>query len=438
MMKIILDTNIIIEGKWFEDIPWFTIIDAEVKEVLIPEIVVSELDKKKFDPRTKGRVRNRSKTLFDLLDSEFSEKLKCPVRLLQSSFSASMFKEGLSVDHADDTIINAALVYREQLKDNDEVLLITFDNLLVLKTKKRPIKSMKLGDEFIADLKDEKDKKIDRLSAELKTAKSKEPKLDIVFKNNQKKIDVEFTYSKEIKDSADAEILKMSLREKCPELFPPNDLDPDNPLEAAVIFANRHFPTPKESYEKYSKERDCYLKEVDQYVIDVVKYEELHSRSFEFELKIRNTGTYPASKVSVYMHFPDGFKLIDMSLDEDEIDEIENYPCSPRIPELEKNNLQALLSGENLFPHNHLVLNRPSMYSFEKDLPRPTIKRTNSYDFDFELDEDLMHHKDFSLGKFKIFYDTPFSIKSFSVDCSIHCKEFSAPLEHQLHFVVNK
>ena len=157
------------------------------------------------------------------------------------------------------------------------------------------------------------------------------------------------------------------------------------------------------------------------------KYDEIHSRSFEFELLVHNNGTCSASLVSVYLHFPNGLKLID--LDANEVDKIEYLPGPPVVP---KNPLVSIFeSCVNTSPFNPSV----GLFHNAKNT-RLFIEKTNSYNFEYPPIEEIVHYNYFSLGRFKIFFDSQEVIKSFHVECRIHCKEFLEPKNQQLCFKI--
>jgi hypothetical protein len=141
-------------------------------------------------------------------------------------------------------------------------------------------------------------------------------------------------------------------------------------------------------------------------------------------LIVVNSGTCPAEDIHVSLHFPDGFMLYD-----------EKHP--PKMPEE-----PAAPSKEmNLFPHSSLLSSLPYMPDIRARFPQPRdpsvpkIRKTNSYDVEFEH-EKLQHGFIWTFAPLYVAFDSWESAKSFSIDYVIRAANMIDAEEGALGVVV--
>ena len=445
-MKIAVDTNIILHGEWLEDLPWKKILNKVPNEVLIPYKVLQELDKKKFDPKHQDRAKKRLKNLNDLVRKKINSKINTSYKVLKTSFSSTEFKPGLNSDLADDCILNGILKYEEE--SSQKITLLTFDHSLSLRASEYSIKEKILDSQYQLKVDDTKEREIKRLKSELVVLKNRIPNLQICFKDKNTRKTMLLNYKSSLDSYEKINKYKNNLLNKYPPLtYPDNRLiesrsaiklgELGKTLERIAEKMNPLLTPPKEEYERYSKEREVYIEKIDLHIKDIQKYDEIHSRAFEFELLINNIGTCPASSVSVNLYFPDGFKLI--NLDHDTVDEIEHPPEPPDPPKKPTtpfmNTVSAATNNNNFKSLDYFsTLSIPHRHRKTKN--RLTIEKTDSYKLKHSPIDEIIHHNYFSLGRFKIFFNSHKDIKSFQVDCKIHCREFLEPKEQKLHFTI--
>ena len=438
-MKVVVDTNVILHGKSLEELPWKEILGRIPDEVLLPHPVLKELDEKRYDPRHCERARKRSKALCDLIDEKRKSKIGISYNMMELDSSIEESRQKSS--SADDRISDDILKYEKQI--NEKVILLTSDRFFS-KIASRSIEVKRLDDKYL-EIDDSKNKEIEKLKSKIKKIENRMPELKVCFEDKETKRDEDKETKRDIVldyKRRNLDSYKNKLLKKCPLLTHPDNRPIENKsiaglVDGGLIRALMPLPPPKEEYERYSKERKEYFKEVDLHIEDMRKYDEVHSRAFEFELLIdNNTGTHSASSVSIHLHFPDGFKLID--LDCDEVDEIEYPPEPPNPPEKPTNSLKK--RGFTINDHSRIsdVLSSAFRSQRRHQLKniRPTIKKVNSYVVQHPLIDKIMHCKHFSLGRFKVFFNSHEDIKSFQVDCTIHCEEFLKQKKQKLHFII--
>ena len=429
-MKIAVDTNIILHGKWLEDLPWKDILGEIPNEILIPNKVLQEFDEKKYDPKHHERAKKRSKSLHNLITQKTKSKINISYKILKINVLQIDFEPGLNPKSSDDWIINE--IVKHEKETGKKVTLLTSDLSLSLRSDSF-FKTILLDSKYQLKPNDSKDQEIKKLKSEIEKLKNRMPNLHVCFEDKESQKTMSFNYKKKLDTVEKIKKYKDELIEQCPYLNHPNNYHYTDKLsEKLNKLALSLFPPPsKTEFKRYNKERKIYIGQIDTHIKKMKSYDENHHRSFEFKLFVNNIGTCSASSVSVKLHFPSGFKLID--LDCNEIDEIERLPTPPSIPEkpsafplLKQNTTSRFLSN--------VVLNK--RIQSEMKNTRPFIKRTNSYDFEYPPINEIVHHRWFSLGRFKIFFDSQEAIKNFHVECEIHCKEFSEPKSQQLNFKI--
>jgi hypothetical protein len=83
-------------------------------------------------------------------------------------------------------------------------------------------------------------------------------------------------------------------------------------------------------------------------------------------------GTVPAEDIDIHLHFPDGFELVDSA-------DYPKPPTEPNTPYKPKNRLDIPGLGISGFPRIHI----PNPQNMNIDSERPTIRKSNSYDVDY-------------------------------------------------------
>ena len=437
-MKIVVDTNIVLRGKWLEDLPWNVILGANPNEILIPNKVLQEIDEKKHDPKHHERARKRSRSLYNLISQKTKSKKTIRYNVLKINASQTEFEAGLNPNLFDDCILNEIITYKKET--DEKITLLTSDISLSLRAPSYSIKTILLDSKYLLKGDDPKSQEIKKLKYKIVKLENRMPNLEVCFENKKNTQVVLFNYKKKLDTDKKVKKYRDDLIKKCPHLTLPEKIETviervdkvTSPKKIVIpaLSAIQLAEERKAKYERYNMERESYIERIEQHIKQMKEYDEIHSRSFEFELLIHNNGTCAASLVSVYLHFPNGFKLID--LDSNEFNEIECQPGPPVVP---KHPSVSILASS---------LNNLSSFNFPVDLfhktknTRPFIEKTNSYSFEYPPIEEIVHYNYFSLGRFKIFFDSQKTIKSFHVECKIHCKEFLGPKNQQLHFKIKK
>lgn len=400
MNYIFCDTMVYLHYRMFTEIDFSEIIGDAPVTLVVPEIVVKEIDDHKdFNQQKKIRDRaSRVHTAFFkylFLTGNAEIKRGYSIYYLPEK-KLDFIKYNLDEQKNDHRLIAAILDFKQSKTDNDDVFLISQDFAASFTAKGRGISVFQLDDKLkLVDEQSEEEKQIKQLKSKLSIYENTVPQLAIRGAD---------TISDIIHITAD-DLLCFSISEDIPSLeeqrskFPlKQEIKPiaksekDTPWGMAKELDQklRKSLWGENAIEKENAEIRRYMHDRSKYFEDYAEYlNELDSIKKKIYIKISlcivNTGYTPAKNVSLYLHFPDGF----------EMHTEENFPELPAAPEepVFPRPPQALLA-ESLLPH--------SVFSYDTlQLPKPAIwdsfslKKTNSYEIEDQY-QYIQHGKDIS------------------------------------------
>ena len=157
MKYLLLDTNIYLHYRDFEQINWSKIVDCNDFAILVPRMVIGEIDKHKDGPKSK--LKNRARAVSSKFAEYFLEdSTQKKLRLIEvnNPSNAEMSTYNLNPEINDDVIIGAALSFG----DKENVIVISSDNTLLLKAKSHGLKFLRglLEEYLISEEKTEEEK----------------------------------------------------------------------------------------------------------------------------------------------------------------------------------------------------------------------------------------------------------------------------------------
>src|SRR5690606_32596607 len=130
----------------------------------------------------------------------------------------------------------------------------------------------------------------------------------------------------------------------------------------------------KEQIETYNHELKNFYTEYKEYLKWEYKYNKLLSLKLPIDFRIHNKGNAPAVDIDIWLHFPDGFKL----LNEGDFPDKPKKPSPPQKPkrkyDFETLNYPTL---PNIHPFRHVENSIPDI-----NINKPEIRETNSYEVD--------------------------------------------------------
>ena len=249
--------------------------------------------------------------------------------------------------------------------------------------------------------------------------KNRIPKISLAFDNSNGFVKIKT----ENFDLINYEDFKDQCLEEIKQKFPYMEhIDPyKNPLAELMTM------TPDSNQiNSYNEKLDTYFKEYEDAIMQIYEREKRRKLTFEIKLQVTNSGTTPAEDVDIHLHFPDGFELFET----EELDEEIELPEPPYKP---KNRFDfgyhSMLSSSIISPQVNLGTNL--------NFNRPTIKKTNSYNVDFNRKQ-LKHGYSEKLENLSIVFESYEDIKNFKLDYVISAGNMPEKIEGKLNVIFIK
>jgi hypothetical protein len=145
--SLVLDTNDLLHGQNFTKIPW-TKLYGEGVVVVVPHVVVDEIDKKSYAQSDK--VRRRARTVFRLLEQLLDKIDEKGHATLEDGTPFEVMEdepEHLRLPNNDDEVVARACALQQAVAPA-EVTVITFDNGMRTRAKAWKLKAAKLDEKY--------------------------------------------------------------------------------------------------------------------------------------------------------------------------------------------------------------------------------------------------------------------------------------------------
>ena len=185
MKYLFLDTNVYLHYKDFEQIDWKTsVCDGEDFTIVVPPIVIREIEKQKDSNR--GKIQTRAKNVSSkfgdyFLENKVIEKIKIKTCEDPSDTDFDDLKFNRSTN--DDVLILSAI--KSDYHKND-IIVVSRDNPLLIKAKSNQLAFFKMTDEFlITEELSEEEKELIATRKELERYKNRQPKPSVTFIDRQ-------------------------------------------------------------------------------------------------------------------------------------------------------------------------------------------------------------------------------------------------------------
>ena len=400
MNYVFCDTMVYLHYRMFSEIDFSEIIGCSPITLVVPEIVVKEIDDQK-DSNPQKKIRDRARrvhaTLFKYLFSSGNAEIKEGYSILYLPEKKINFAEyNLDEQKNDHRLIAAILDFKTNTNGKNEFFFISQDFAPSFTAKGRGIPVFQLDNELkLADEQSEEEKQIKQLKSKLSIYENSVPQLairgadatsDIIHITTDDLLC--FTISEDI-PSLEEQRSKYPSRE---EIRPVTELEKDSPwgmgreLEQKLrksLWGENAIEKENAEIRRYMHDRSKYFEDYAEYLneLDIIK-KKIYIR---VSLCIVNTGYTPAKNVSLYLHFPDGFEMYT----EKSLPKLPTAPEEPIFPHSPQVLLAERLSPHSIFSYDALQLPKPAIWdSF-------SLKKTNSYEIEDQY-KYIQHGKDIS------------------------------------------
>lgn len=411
----------------FSDIDWNEEFNHFDIVLILCYPVIKELDKHKYshqDIRIKNRVKKVLAKISELITDEPIASINSNTKLLllMDSIKIDWIKYNLDSNDADDRILASIISF-----EADNKILLTSDLGLSLKAKSKDIVCFSISGKYLVkDEQSKPEKELRKLQERIKTLENRIPILNIHLQTDSDDRRIAKFNLNRINEITDNEIdSKIEELKKSLEYKPPRSL---SPLDALGALSQLTRPSESE-IERYSEEVEKHLQEMRSFYKKKWKYQDIMSRIIELNFILENSGTCPADDVSIIIHFPDGFALLE-DLD------IINKPNEPDPPSLPRSTMDMLKTSQFHIPtfNSYQAVSNvtPDLVNFNG----PTIKKTNSYEVTFHIQR-LKQKMSDQLDPFYLYFESFNMVKSFSVDYTIIAANSPEPITGELPLLFN-
>ncbi|MCB0194471.1 MAG: hypothetical protein KDJ65_21155 [Anaerolineae bacterium] len=451
---VFLDTNIYLHYQFFDEIDWLKLLHTEAVIIIIPPVVIDELNKHKElhpRPRVKKRAGAVLKKLSILFDTTSTAYIRDNVEVFLEDRAPLIDFElnRLNPLVQDDILIGGVIEYRNENPDA-EIVLVTSDTGLTLlaKARRQRITTFKVPDNLkLPNEPDPNQQQIKKLEDEIRKLQSAMPRLSLASEDENQRY--RFILPRPNQLTANEIMNKLEeIRNLNPKIELPTDEQFSQDTSAlgfrssaeiiAALAADRINRIPAESIAEYNDELDEFFHRYQKYLQDRVSYNNLRRRTIKLEFLLINSGTKPAEDIDIYMHFPDGFQLFNE----------DNFPDPPIVPEppsKPKTSLELLGSANRVLssgiynPSLRLMDLDPTstFVSLPSNVTSLNIKHTSSYDVDFHVQR-LKHQKRIRPELLYIVFDSFEEAKSFSIDYKILSANVPQEVTGTLNVIIQK
>jgi hypothetical protein len=426
MTRIIIDSNAILHFEW-ENLPWQDYSGDTAALITVTPVLMREIDSLK---PSRQRARNfSSKYLNSFLDNPKVE-LKSGIEIIFEDISPSQetFKQNSLDSNKTDEIYIATALQLKELYPNDKVKIVTNDNYMVVRARKKGIDAHKLPDEQALESEQGEQKRvIAKLQKELLEIKNRMPNVRLIFQDGSNLLS--FKRPKpfiKAEESIDDQI--EYIKSKYPKLErkqKPQDINRFGPI-GFTLYDELRYPSQTE-YDRYNTQLEIYYKEMEDHFRNLTEIENAKRLRFEFDLVVTNLGSAKATDTRIHFHVPDGCLVYDVS----DAPKLSGEPKPPKQPRTYQEIDSELMRSMSVIPIRDYD-NRPP-----PNIKGGSFRKTNSFETNWRIRE-IKHKEEHYLASIIIDFEKFEDVKSFDVDYSIICDEQPDKRDGILHLIFNQ
>jgi rRNA-processing protein FCF1 len=437
-MLALIDTNVLLHYRRLEEIDWLDLTGVSGLTIVIPALVLRELDKHK-DCHPNRRLKKRAQAVVADIGRKFSESFTCNLRsgvtakLATDEPSISFEEHRLRTDVNDDYLIAALIQEREKQGGSTEIALISADIGITMKARQRGFRVIAPPSEArIPDEVDPSERKIQELEAQLRQIKAAMPNLAIVFQDDSSVLNATIHQAAPLPPEF-AEWPLKNVKSKYRLLDgkgrPDRSTNPKS-LAELVDLSNSLMGPSSEQIQAYNSALEGFYSEYAEYVQEMISYKDSCRRQIKLSLKLSNSGQIPAQDIDVHMHFPNGFTLIEKR----QAPSPPSPPSPPREPGLFGigRELARIRITEPLIP----VLSSVRKPCPEPNVSSPTIRQTNSYDFRQHIQR-IKHGYTADLAELIVQFEGGAAVHPFEIEYSIGAANVPTQTQGKLTVLVS-
>ncbi len=426
-----LDTNIFLHYQPFHQISWTKVLAASEARLVLPPVVVGELDKHK-DVHTVQRLRDRAREALRRIRKAILEeggRLDGTTSVQFASALPQIDYDALQLDKAwsDDQLL-ASIIHHKQTNPEQEVVLVTHDTGLELKAHGLGIRAIRLPESLqIPDTADPSRKRIQELEAENRELKRAIPELLLSFVGGSNRWEVPLSRAMMVTP----EVARAHVAHTIVPKF--KRRDPADLIAQADSFASegeggREVRAGLARFAKsfaiieaqnFNTSLDRYFNQYVEYLVAWGEYQNSVRRTWQLPLVVSNVGTKPAEDARVFLVLPDCLVLIP------ELRE-PTPPPPPGSKAPEKGVAPALLAGPESTTHSRA----PDSFQLKK-----VRNRADGRELEYQIQK-LNHQSESELPMLTVGFASHDEAQSFSIQYRVIAANTPRQVEGRLDVVV--
>jgi PIN domain len=370
---IFIDTNIFIHFTFFTDVDWPTVVGASEIKIVIPPIIMRELDKHKFnhkDDIIRKRAQRVLVRLAQLFRTHSEVRPRTNIHFEPHEPDEEFATLRLSRETQDDQLLASVCLYKKE-NPNEEILLVTDDLSLHVKAVPLSIKTLELSEDHRLPLAPNPEvRKVRDLEQKIRQLEHRMPDPQLVFDDGSNRLI--FRAPAYSVGTPDVPSRMDQLKIKHPKLQePPQRPRPPRPqkngvdLYAVMIEASSYpedQPSPSQ-IRTYNGGLESFYNKYEKYLVEQDKVDRLKARTVALKIQLHNSGTAPVERAVVFMKLPGDLELIT----DDHKFEKPEAPKPPDVPEPRRSLLRSLHDWSRP-DFSHMSL-RPTMFNPPSEPP---------------------------------------------------------------------
>lgn len=442
---VFLDTNVFLHYTFFDEIDWRAVVKAEEVIIIIPPITVREIDKAKVlnpSKRTRRRAGKVIAKLSSLLESASPASLRyCKeVRFEDREPTIDFAEHQLDRKVQDDDLVAQIIMHRDENPES-EVVLVTSDSGLLLRGKANRLgigvvpmpDSMKLPEEP-----DSQEKRIKELEQQLRELNQRIPILSLAFENGKQRTRFSLGPPDELTPSElEDEVQQMKQDFPKLEYQSKQDLEWLLPVDSTIrklVGDMLDSLISDDDVDTYNRRLDEYYQAYAKYLPENAQHTEIMRRVLKLAVSITNEGTVPAKDIDVFLHFPDGFELMN-------VDDLPKAPSPPQPPAKPKTRHQKMLDSVGVprdWYDNVIVPRMPDRPADEENVSAPIIiRQASGYEVQFNVRR-LKHGLRLSADPLYVKFESFDGARSFHLEYEMLADNVPKPVTGKLHVIISR
>lgn len=417
MKYLVIDTNVFIHYKDFEQIDWKSLVGDDTT-ICVTQKVISEIDKHKDQSR--GRIQKRAKKISTRFSAIFlqEEVPQINIEVVDNPPATAFNDEQFHKDINDDWIILSAL---HSAHSKADIIVVSGDNGILMKAKSHGLGYYLMPDALLlAEEPSDEEKEIRQLKQQLAKYESRRPAPRVEFEDETDLL----TIIKPTFIDVQKETEKYETELRSSHAYQSTTDEPRNDLTYLMSQTlNLAYSTPGQR-EEYNKELDEYFKKKLMLKQVQLGKQLMDQRLVKLEFWLGNTGTAALGNSVIFLTFPENVAIYTQNSKVNVRCEDPGEPILKNNLNIYNESLMAIINGNNKHHETY------ELWDVNKKLDRQELNFSSS---------ELIHGMKCPLENRKEDYYIDIArCGNFTIKWSVRDSELIDPVEGELHVVIKE